>query len=47
MTELSAPHFKQPLLKTPYYLSPGWLQLDPTFASLSGNPRYDRLVGRP
>ncbi|MEP7326720.1 MAG: protein kinase [Gemmatimonadota bacterium] len=34
----------EPLLKTPYYLSPGWLRLDPTFASLKGNPRYDRLV---
>jgi hypothetical protein len=33
----------EPLLKTPYYLSPGWLRLDPTFASLKGNPRYDRL----
>lgn len=34
----------EPLLKTPYYLSPGWLRLDPTFAELKGNPRYDRLV---
>jgi serine/threonine-protein kinase len=36
----------EPLLATPYYLSSGWLQLDPTFASLKGNPRYDRLVAR-
>ena len=36
----------EPLLETPYYLSAGWLQLDPTFASLKGNPRYDRLVAR-
>ncbi|MEP7347373.1 MAG: hypothetical protein ABI877_19030, partial [Gemmatimonadaceae bacterium] len=34
----------EPLLETPYYLSPGWLRLDPTFASLRGNPRYDRLI---
>jgi hypothetical protein len=26
-----------------YYLSPGWLQIDPTFIAL-GNPRFDRLV---
>jgi tetratricopeptide (TPR) repeat protein len=36
----------EPLLKTPYYLSPGWLRLDPTFAELRGNPRYERLIGR-
>jgi TolB-like protein/tRNA A-37 threonylcarbamoyl transferase component Bud32 len=34
----------EPLLKVPYYLSPGWLKVDPTFASLKGNPRYDRLL---
>lgn len=34
----------EPLLKTPYYLSPGWLRLDPTFAALKGNPRYDRII---
>jgi tetratricopeptide (TPR) repeat protein len=34
----------EPLLKVPYYLSPGWLRIDPTFAELKGNPRYDRLV---
>ena len=34
----------EPLLKMPYYLSPGWLKVDPTFASLKGNPRYDRLL---
>lgn len=34
----------EPLLKTPYYLSPGWLRLDPTFAELKGNPRYERLL---
>jgi len=34
----------EPLLKMPYYLSPGWLKIDPTFAPLRGNPRFERLV---
>jgi serine/threonine-protein kinase len=34
----------EPLLKIPYYLSPGWLRIDPTFAPLKGNPRFERLV---
>jgi tetratricopeptide (TPR) repeat protein len=34
----------EPLLKIPYYLSPGWLTVDPTFAPLRGNPRFERLV---
>ena len=34
----------EPLLKMPYYLSPGWLRVDPTFAALKGNPRYERLL---
>jgi serine/threonine-protein kinase len=34
----------EPLLKMPYYLSPGWLQIDPTFAPLKGNPRFRKLV---
>ena len=34
----------EPLLKIPYYLSPGWLRIDPTFAPLRGNPRFDRLA---
>ncbi len=34
----------EPLLKIPYYLSPGWLKIDPTFAPLRDNPRFERLV---
>jgi TolB-like protein/Tfp pilus assembly protein PilF len=32
------------LLKMPYYLSPGWLKIDPTFDALRGNPRFERLI---
>jgi serine/threonine-protein kinase len=34
----------EPLLAMPYYLSPGWLRIDPTFDSIRENPRFQRLV---
>jgi serine/threonine protein kinase/TolB-like protein len=34
----------EPLLKTPYHLSPGWLRIDPAFAPLKGNPRFEKLI---
>jgi DNA-binding SARP family transcriptional activator/TolB-like protein len=34
----------EPLLRVPFYVSPGWLRLDPAFASLRTHPRFARLV---
>jgi tetratricopeptide (TPR) repeat protein len=34
----------EPLLKAPFYLSPGWLRIDPTFDPVRGHPRFKRLV---
>jgi hypothetical protein len=33
------------LLRIPYYLSPGWLRIDPTFDPLRKHPRFVKLVG--
>lgn len=34
----------EPLLRIPYFLSPGWLKIDPNFVPLRGKPRFQRLV---
>jgi len=34
----------EPLLKIPYYLSPGWLRIDPAFDPLRKLPRFQKLV---
>ncbi len=34
----------EPLLKIPYYLTPGWLRIDPNFDALRGNPRFEKLA---
>jgi tetratricopeptide (TPR) repeat protein len=36
----------EPLLKIPYWLSPGWLKIDPNFDPLRGNPRFQKLVAK-
>jgi TolB-like protein/tetratricopeptide (TPR) repeat protein len=32
------------LLRVPYFVSRGWLQVDPTWRSLRGHPRFERLL---
>jgi hypothetical protein len=34
----------EPLLRIPFYLSPGWLRVDPTFDPLRNHPRFKKLV---
>jgi len=34
----------EPLLRVPYYISPGWLRIDPTFNPLRKHPRFQRLL---
>jgi len=34
----------EPLLKVPYYLSSGWLKVDPEFIPLRNIPRFQRLI---
>jgi hypothetical protein len=34
------------LLRLPYILSPGWLRIDPNFAPLRGNLRFERPIAQ-
>jgi eukaryotic-like serine/threonine-protein kinase len=35
------------LLARPYFISPAWLTIDPTWAPLKGDPRFERLLAQP
>jgi TolB-like protein len=34
----------EPLLNVPFFVSAGWLRLDPDFMALRGNPRFERMT---
>ncbi len=36
----------EPLLRVPFYMSPTWLRIDPTLASLRNDPRFKKLAER-
>ncbi|MFI5250418.1 MAG: tetratricopeptide repeat protein, partial [Gemmatimonadales bacterium] len=35
------------LLAKPYFISPAWLRIDPTWAPLKGDPGFQRLISQP
>jgi TolB-like protein len=35
------------VLAKPYFISPAWLKIDPTWTPLRGDPRFERLIAQP